>query len=91
MLAIKSIRENSIKAGWLNKIEKFIKHEVWTTSDKRRDGNNALWRRIEVRLIEMKIRRKRLLLEMFKKESKLKKRKGVEENQFEAEYEWQEG
>lgn len=70
MEAVKNIKDNSVKQIWVSKIEKFLKHEVWTTSEKRRDGNNALWRRIEVRLIEIKVRRERMIQAIVKKNKK---------------------
>ena len=90
MLAVKSINESSIRVAWKSKIEKFIRHEVWQTSELRRGNNNQLWRRIESRLIEMKVRRKRLMMDLFRKEAKVKKKKGLEvldEKQFMKEYE----
>lgn len=89
MLAVKAINESSIRSAWKNKIEKFIRHEVWQTSEMRRGNNNQLWRRIESWLIEMKVRWKRLMMDLFKKECKAKKKKGLqvmEEKQFMTEY-----
>lgn len=68
MIAVRSIKENMLKAQWIYQIEKFIKHTVWHSSDVRRAQNNKLWQRLESRLIEMKERRKRLLLQSHKKE-----------------------
>ena len=70
MIAVKSIKENMLKAQWIYQIEKFIKHSVWHGSDVRRAQNNKLWQRLESRLIEMKERRKRLLQSLYKKELK---------------------
>jgi hypothetical protein len=61
MIAVKSIKENMLKPQWIYNIEKFIKHNVWHSSDVRRAQNNKLWQRLESRLIEMKERRKRLM------------------------------
>jgi hypothetical protein len=36
MIAVKSIKENVLKAQWIYNIEKFIKHSVWHSSDVRR-------------------------------------------------------
>ena len=36
MIAVKSIKENMLKAQWIHQIEKFIKHQVWHSSDVRR-------------------------------------------------------
>lgn len=70
MIAVKSIKENMLKAQWIYQIEKFIKHSVWHGSDMRRAQNNQLWQRLESRLIEMKERRRRLLQSHYKKELK---------------------
>ena len=70
MIAVKSIKENMLKAQWIYQIEKFIKHSVWHSSDVRRAHNNKLWQRLESRLIEMKERRKRLLQSLYNKELK---------------------
>ena len=70
MIAVKSIKENMLKAQWIYQIEKFIKHTVSHGSDVRRAQNNKLWQRLESRLIEMKERRKRLLQSLYKKELK---------------------
>jgi hypothetical protein len=70
MIAVKSIKENMLKAQWIYQIEKFIKHTVWHSSDTRRAANNKLWQRLESRLIEMKERRKRLLQSLYNKELK---------------------
>ena len=43
MIAVKSIKENTLKPQWKNSIEKFIKHYVWHSSDVRRSENNKLW------------------------------------------------
>ena len=70
MIAVKSIKENMLKAQWIYQLEKFIKHQVWHSSDMRRAQNNKLWQRLESRLIEMKERRMRLLQSQYKKELK---------------------
>ena len=70
MIAVKSIKESILKTQWIYQIEKFIKHQVWHSSDMRRQQNNKLWQRLESRLIEMKERRKRLLQSLYKKELK---------------------
>jgi hypothetical protein len=70
MIAVRSMKENMLKAQWVYQIEKFIKHTVWHSSDVRRKQNNKLWQRLESRLIEMKERRKRLLQSLYKKELK---------------------
>ena len=36
MIAVKSIKENMLKAQWIYQLEKFIKHTVWHSSDVRR-------------------------------------------------------
>jgi hypothetical protein len=69
MIAVKSIKEHTLRLTWKNQIEKFIKHYVWHSSDVRRAENNKLWQRLESRLIEMKERRKRLLKSFYKKEN----------------------
>lgn len=66
--AIKNIKEHLIKKRWRESIEKFIRHYVWHTSDTRRNGAGKLWSRLESRLIEMKERRKRLILSLYTKE-----------------------
>lgn len=43
MIAVKSIKENMLKAQWIYQLEKFIKHSVWHSSDVRRAQNNKLW------------------------------------------------
>lgn len=43
MIAVKSIKETMLKAQWIYQIEKFIKHQVWHSSDIRRQQNNKLW------------------------------------------------
>ena len=58
MIAVKSIKENSLRQSWKSAISKFITHYVWHTSGTRRSKNNKLWQRLESRLIEMKERRK---------------------------------
>lgn len=64
MTAIKNITETNIKKRWRESIDKFIKHYVWHTGDisVRRGDGGKLWARLESRLIEMKERRKRLML-----------------------------
>ena len=78
MLAVKSMKEVALKPIWKAKIEKFVMHQVWHTGDKRRCStslNTQLWLRIESRLIEMKERRKWLVLELFKKSKRYKQMK----------------
>lgn len=62
MLALQSIKESMIKPQWSHLLEKFIKSQVWRTSDQRRGSaqDNKLWKRLESRLIELKERRKRI-------------------------------
>ena len=79
--AVKSIREDLIKKKWKESIEKFICHYVWHTSDTRRHEGTKLWSRLESRLIEMKERRKRLILNLYKKEKQKGKVK-TESNKF---------
>jgi hypothetical protein len=40
MIAIKTIKETSLKVAWARAIEKFISHYVWHSSDTRRPENN---------------------------------------------------
>ena len=70
MVAVRSMKESSLKSAWRNSIEKFITHKVWHSSDMRRADNNRLWQRLESRLIEMRERRKRLIKSIYKKEGK---------------------
>ncbi len=70
MVAVRSMKESSLKSAWRNSIEKFITHKVWHSSDMRRADNNRLWQRLESRLIEMRERRKRLIRSIYKKESR---------------------
>ena len=66
---VRSVKEGSLKTQWKVKLEKFIKHEIWTSSDIRR-GYNSLLSRLETRLIEMKVKRRRFMIEIFKREKK---------------------
>ena len=43
MVAVRSMKESSLKSAWRNSIEKFITHKVWHSSDMRRADNNRLW------------------------------------------------
>ena len=70
MVAVRSMKESSLKSAWRNSIEKFITHKVWHSSDMRRADNNRLWQRLESRLIEMRERRKRLIKSIYKKEGR---------------------
>ena len=91
MIAVKSIRESSLRLSWKTSIEKFITHYVWHSSDVRRAENNRLWQRLESRLIEMKERRKRLLRSMYKKAIATTVLKtGTNEKDFERDYEFKE-
>jgi tubulin polyglutamylase TTLL5 len=67
---VRSIKEEYLRSSWKRGLEKFISHYVWHTSDTRRAENNKLWQRLEGRLIEMRERRRRLLVTFNKNRGK---------------------
>ena len=67
MHALRAIKDDLLKATWRRSLERFIVHHVWHTNDIRRSSNNAMWQRLESRLIEMKERRRRLLENIYRK------------------------
>lgn len=67
---VRSIKEDSLKVTWRRGLERFICHYVWHTSENRRAENNKLWQRLEGRLIEMRERRRRLLMAFNKHKGK---------------------
>jgi len=76
MNALKQINEASLKQHWRSNLDKFLSHYVWHCSDLLTSGMMGglkpnLWSRMELRLTEMKERRKRLVKYMFKKEGRL--------------------
>jgi hypothetical protein len=84
---VKCIKESSIRGDWKSKIEKLIRHEAWSSLETwRGTDSSSLWRRV----IEMKVRRRRLIIELFKKQSRLKRKNQPdtdgEEKRFEKNY-----
>jgi hypothetical protein len=70
--ALKQLNETELKPLWVNSVDKFVRHNVWHTPDLLTSQFTApLWRRLELRLVEMKERRKRLLKSIYKKDGRL--------------------
>ena len=74
MNALKQVNESSLKVSWRASLDKFISHYVWhnlDAKDPKQVVKPTLWGRLELRLVEMKERRKRLIKHMYKNEGRL--------------------
>jgi len=62
-VALKSIKDTTLKPVWAKCIEKFVTHEVWHCEATNRNSSIklSLYQRLEEKLLEMKERRKRML------------------------------
>ena len=67
MHATKAIREDSLKLSWKRALDKFVSHHVWMNTDLRKYDSTKLWKRIELRLHEMKERRRRLCQSIYRR------------------------
>ena len=56
---LKVTREETLKTNWKRCLEKFVSHAIWKTLDFRRGDAVRLWQRLEVKISELKGRRRR--------------------------------
>lgn len=84
---LQSLSEKMLLSRWKRSLEKFIGHYVWVST---RKTNGKLWMRLQSRLIEMRERRKKLILSMkrsrhldLKDEKKASYLKGLSAEQLE--------
>ena len=56
---LKTVREEALKPQWKRCLEKFVSHAIWKTLDFRRGDAVRLWQRLEVKISELKGRKRR--------------------------------
>lgn len=56
---LKAVREEALRPQWKRCLERFVSHAIWKTLDFRRGDAVRLWQRLEVKISELKGRRRR--------------------------------
>ena len=56
---LKGVREDSLRPQWRRCLDRFVSHSIWKTLDFRRGDAVRLWQRLEVKISELKGRRRR--------------------------------